>query len=88
VYYLFDWGDGEDSGWIGPVESGISVQSSHIWTKSESFEVKVKAKDTSGHESIWSDPSRIRIPRERAVSISIFLRIIEIYKLIQNYIFN
>ena len=25
IYYLFDWGDGTDSGWVGPFESGIEV---------------------------------------------------------------
>ena len=88
VYYLFDWGDGEDSGWIGPVESGTSVQSGHIWRTSRSFDVKVKAKDASGYESVWSDSSKIRIPREKAISLTLFLRIKDIYKLVQNYIPN
>ena len=31
IYYLFDWGDGTDSGWVGPYDSGDICQESHIW---------------------------------------------------------
>jgi len=31
VYYLFDWGDGSNSGWIGPKPSSITVTASHSW---------------------------------------------------------
>ncbi len=30
IYYLFDWGDGEFSEWIGPKNSGQEVTASHI----------------------------------------------------------
>ena len=26
IYYVFNWGDGTDSGWLGPVDSGIIVR--------------------------------------------------------------
>ena len=29
IYYLFDWGDGTDSGWIGPYDSGQTGKASH-----------------------------------------------------------
>jgi hypothetical protein len=55
IYYLFNWGDGTDTGWIGPYDSGDICQESHIWNTKGSDGVKVKAKDTFGTESTWSD---------------------------------
>ena len=55
VYYYIDWGDGNNSGWIGPYESGVPIQSSHIWTGLGSYMVKARAKDIYGVRSDWSD---------------------------------
>jgi len=56
IYYLFDWGDGTDSDWIGPFESGESVNASHIWSEKGLYKLKAKAKDIYESESDWSDP--------------------------------
>ncbi len=29
LYYLFDWGDGTSSDWLGPLESGEDCNASH-----------------------------------------------------------
>jgi len=44
IFYLFDWGDGSNSGWLGPYDSGEYCEVSHTWTNKGSFEIKVKAK--------------------------------------------
>jgi len=59
LYYLFDWGDGTNSGWIGPYPSGTPATSSHAWTYGSTFDVKLKAKETL--ESPWSDPLSVAI---------------------------
>jgi outer membrane protein assembly factor BamB len=51
--YLFNWGDGTDSGWVGPYNSGVEASVSHSWTSPGTYEVKVKAKDPNV-ETIWS----------------------------------
>jgi len=56
VYYLFDWGDGTDTGWLGPYNSGDDVEASHAWIEERSYNVRVKAKDVHDVESRWSDP--------------------------------
>ncbi len=61
IYYLFDWGDGTDSGWIGPFDSGDNASASHIWSEKGLYEVKVKAKDINELESEWSDPLDVEI---------------------------
>jgi hypothetical protein len=62
VYYLWDWGDGTNSEWTGPYENGDICQESHIWSTKGSYSIKVKAKDTSGAESSWSDLLPIIMP--------------------------
>lgn len=61
LFYLFDWGDGTTSGWIGPVKPGKIATASHTWTEEGDYQVKVKAKDRGGHESNWSNPHTIHI---------------------------
>ncbi|KYK23837.1 hypothetical protein AYK24_00980 [Thermoplasmatales archaeon SG8-52-4] len=55
IYYLFDWGDGSDSGWIGPYESGQTGEASHIWEIIGNYEIMAKAKDENGAKSDWSE---------------------------------
>ncbi len=62
VYYLFDWGDGSNSGWLGPYASGQEVNASHTWSEMGSYAIKVKAKDTVGAESEWSDTMAVSMP--------------------------
>jgi hypothetical protein len=76
IYYLFDWGDGKDSGWIGPYDSGDVCQESHIWSIKGSYSIKVKAKDVSGAESQWSDSLPITMPYSYDKSILQFLSLL------------
>jgi hypothetical protein len=62
VYYLWDWADGNNSGWLGPYISGVTVSAKHIWETKGNYDIKVKAKDEHGAESNWSDPLPITMP--------------------------
>jgi PKD domain len=64
VWYKWDWGD-EVSNWDGPYNSGDSVDTSHVWSNQGTYAVKVKAKDTSDAESVWSDPLSISMPKNK-----------------------
>jgi hypothetical protein len=64
LYYLFDWGDGTDNDWLGPYFSGEEVSASHIWDSRGNYDIKVKAKDTDGAQSEWSDPLPVSMPYE------------------------
>ena len=77
IFYLFDWGDGSDSGWLGPYSSGEQVSENHRWTSQDDFEIKVKAKDTSDVEGPWSDPFPISIPKTRQIFINIIYKLLE-----------
>ncbi len=63
VYYLFDWGDGNNSGWIGPYASGATVNASHTWTKGGDYEIRAKAHD-GRRESNWSEALIITIEND------------------------
>ena len=65
--YLFDWGDGTDSGWL-PKSMGTTVKLSHNWTEEGNYEVKVKAMDIYGRESEWSDPLSVTMPRNKVIN--------------------
>jgi len=56
VYYMFDWGDGTKSEWIGPVESGTQVSMTHTWTEKGNYSVLAKAKDVDESTSRWTEP--------------------------------
>lgn len=61
MYYWFDWGDGTNSGWVGAFSPGVHGVATHTWTHTGSYSVKVKAKDTGGHETGYSSTSPITI---------------------------
>jgi parallel beta-helix repeat protein len=62
VYYQWDWGDGTVSDWDGPHAPDVTLQMTHEWDIEGVYQIKVKAKDTSGFESLWSDPLPVTMP--------------------------
>ncbi len=64
IYYKFSWGDGSYSDWLGPYSSGDIVSASHSWSNKGNYEIRVKAKDTHGMESEWSDPLPVAMPKQ------------------------
>jgi len=61
IFYLFDWGDGSNSGWLGPYASGQTGVGSHIWTQLGTYAVRVKARDIWGAGSSWSEVLNVTI---------------------------
>lgn len=73
IFYFFDWGDGSDSGWLGPYSSGKECPASHVWIEKGNFEVKVKAKDTNSLQSEWSDPLPISMPLKHQTLLQLII---------------
>ena len=70
-YYWFDWGDGTNSGWVGPFDSGTDCSESHIWDAEGSYVIKAKAKDAYGAESSWSSSKTVTISTlESVITVS------------------
>jgi hypothetical protein len=62
ISYMFDWGDGTFSSWVGPLNSGATASAKKTYTTKGTYQVKVVAKDTHGVLSEWSDPLSISMP--------------------------
>jgi C1A family cysteine protease len=71
LFYLFDWGDDTNSGWIGPYESDEIVSTSHTWLQRGNYYIKVKVKDELDQESGWSDPFEVSMPNNK----NLFMRL-------------
>jgi len=69
VYYLWDWGDGTQSEWLGPFASGAQVYAQKSWNAKGIYRIKVKVKDISGVESAWSDPLPITMPTSKSTQM-------------------
>lgn len=54
IFYFIDWGDGSDTGWLGPYSSGEEITLDHTWNTEQKFTIKAKAKDVLDDESEWS----------------------------------
>ena len=61
ILYMFDWGDGSNSGWLGPYNSGETITAIYAWSTLGDFEVRVRAKDVLGAGTVWSEPLAISI---------------------------
>lgn len=61
IYYMFNWGDGTSSEWLGPYTSGLTISALHSWTTIGDYSVKVKARDTNAATSDWSEPHTVSI---------------------------
>ena len=77
LYYLFDWGDGEFFGWVGPENSGQTASAKHTWEEQGDYQIRVMAKDENGFESPWSDPLVVSMPKNKIINP--FERILESY---------
>ncbi|MFE3845908.1 LamG-like jellyroll fold domain-containing protein [Thermoplasmatota archaeon] len=67
ISYLWDWGDGNFSGWLGPYISGAIVEESHSWADEGTYDIKVKCRDLLV-ESEWSDPLIVSMPKTKSIS--------------------
>jgi len=70
LFYFFDWGDGSNSGWLGPFDSGDICNASHKWTEQGSYKIKARVKDSKDVVSEWSDPFSVTMPRNKNRAIN------------------
>ncbi len=53
ISYWVEWGDGHNTGWLGPFSSGEQVTVNHAYHAQAIYTINVKAKDIHGAESDW-----------------------------------
>jgi len=69
VYYLWDWGDGTQSEWLGPFASGAQANAQKSWSTKGDYSITVKSKDIYGAESAWSDSLPITMPTSKSTQM-------------------
>jgi hypothetical protein len=65
IYYQWDWGDGTTTDWLGPYNSDETASTNHTWPDTGAYAITVRAKDSNGGISEWSDPLRISMQHVR-----------------------
>jgi outer membrane protein assembly factor BamB len=53
IEYWVEWGDGGNTGWLGPHQSGEAINLSYTWMEQGTYTIKCKARDSQGWESGW-----------------------------------
>jgi hypothetical protein len=69
IFVFWDWGDGINSGWVGPFESGIEICENHSWDLKGLYVIQVRLKDEEGLISPTMS-LEISIPRTRTTNFS------------------
>jgi len=82
VYYWIEWGDGTNTGWVGPFSSGETIKKTHTWSNSGIYTLKAKAKDTNNVESDWSSMT-ITMPRTKRFNIDFFEKLSNMFHMIK-----
>ena len=81
VYYFIDWGDGENTGWLGPYSSGQKISQNHTWNVKQRITIKAKAKDVNNDESEWSYHT-ISLPKPKVTIKSTIMQLLERFPII------
>ncbi len=71
LYYFIDWGDGNNTGWIGTYKSGTVVNVKNKWGAEGNYIIKAKVMDISGAESDWTE-FKVKMPRNKILQDFIF----------------
>ncbi len=69
LFYYINWGDGTNTGWIGPYIQGEEVIINHTYANKGKYIIKAKAKDIMNAESDWTS-LEVKIPRIKPFSSS------------------
>ena len=81
ICYFTDWGDGTNTGWMGPFSSGTPHLQSNVWVKGN-YTIRCKAKDLYNAESEWG-VLEINMPRTKVITGSLFQRFLEQFPMLQ-----
>jgi predicted NAD-dependent protein-ADP-ribosyltransferase YbiA (DUF1768 family) len=74
VSYYITWGDGTNSGWLGPFASGVATIAGHTWTNKGTYTVMAKAKDSHDAESAWAS---LQVKMPAGLSYTPFMKFLE-----------
>lgn len=84
VWYFIEWGDGTDSGWLGPYSSGTGTTESHRWNEEAEVTIRAKAKNADDIESDWGTLA-FTAPRNREIFINFLENFPRLYQIIEYF---
>jgi hypothetical protein len=70
IYYKWNWGDDNESEWLGPYNSGEICEAEKFWEEGGKYNVKVMARDEHYADSEWSEGLSFSIPRNKAFNFN------------------
>lgn len=76
IYVYWDWGDGTNSGWLGPYASGEQSCADHSWSEEGTYTVGALLKDEHGVLSEWGY-LEVTMPKNKMITNSLALQILE-----------
>jgi len=76
LYVYWDWGDGTNSGWLGPYASGEQVCANHSWSEKGTYTVGARLKDEYGALSEWGTLV-VTMPKNKMTTNSLLIRFLE-----------
>lgn len=82
IYYYIQWGDGTNTGWLGPYMTGENIIQSHTWSKKGTYNIRCKAKDIYDDESSWGS-LQVTMPRSKTNINSLLFKLIKQFPLIE-----
>jgi hypothetical protein len=86
IWYFTDWGDGTNTGWMGPFSSGTPHLQSNVWVEGN-YTIRCKAKDLYNAESQWGI-LEIDMPRTKMLTFSFLMKILEQFPLLNKILSN
>jgi len=84
LYLWVDWGDGNNTSWIGPYRSGETVRLGHIWNETGIYKIRAKLKDICGNGP-WGR-LKVNIPKIKIMKRLFLLRLLEMFSNIVNFL--
>jgi len=76
IFHMIEWGDGSDTDWLGPYESGEEDSKSHSWSEEGTYTIKLTSRDPYDGES--TKTLKVEVPKIKAYTFnSFFLKFLE-----------
>jgi hypothetical protein len=90
IWYWIDWGNGDNSGWLGPYPPESEITVSHTWLSREVFTIKARVKDEKQIYSNWAE-YKFSTPRNKMyyqmnLLIDRFIQLFPLFEKILNQI--
>ncbi|MCK4901973.1 MAG: agmatine deiminase family protein [Thermoplasmatales archaeon] len=86
LYVLWEWGDGDTTGWLGPYAYAEEFCASHSWDDEGTFTIKVKVRDIHGAESDWAT-LEVTMTKSRVLTLNFFQKFFRSFQILK-YLIN